>query len=159
VFVRHRLTAVAVLVVLGLAGCGSSSSSSPDNKARPAPATQASAAAAPAAPAPECRRVPRRTVQLIASHSGRKTQFAATAAAAIHLPSGYAVSVPTVVGGSRHMATWYVDRLRGPQTVMSGNVEALQLTNWPLNALDSEPVRQSQLCATERMRGPGPLAP
>jgi hypothetical protein len=160
VFARHRLTAVAVLAVLGLAGCGSSAP--PDKPAavpaaRPAAATTTSAAVA--APAPECRRVPRRTVQIIASHGNVKTKFAAGAAAAIRVPSGYAVTVPAVAGGSRRMATWFVDRLRGPQTVTSGNTAALSITNWPLDTLATEPVRQSQLCATQRMRGPGPLAP
>src|SRR3954469_1876492 len=157
---RHRLIAVTVLALLGLAGCGSSSSPS-EQRAKPAPAAAAPAAATAAAstPAPACHRVPRGTVRIIASHGNPKTRFAASAAAAIHVRSGSAVTVPALAGGSRRMATWYVDRLRGPQTVTSGNAEALQITNWPLDALGAEPVRQSQLCATKRLRGPGPLAP
>jgi hypothetical protein len=157
---RHRLIAVTVLALFGLAGCGSSSPSS-EQSAKPAPAATpaATTAAAASAPAPSCHRVPRGTVRIIASHGNPKTKFAASAAAAIHLRSGYAVTVPAVAGGSRRMATWYVDRLRGPQTVTSGNTEALQITNWPLDALGAEPVRQSQVCAAKRLRGPGPLAP
>jgi hypothetical protein len=151
--VRHRLTALTVLGLLGLAGCGSSSQ--PARQAPAPPAATTTAAAAVAAPAPVCRHGPRRTVRVIASHGNQKTKFAVTAAAAIPVPSGYAVTVPAVAGGTRRMATWFVDRLRGPQTVTSGNTAALQITNWPLDTLDAEPVRQSQLCATERMRGPG----
>src|SRR4051794_22354413 len=155
---RHRLIAVTVLALLGLAGCGSSSSPS-EQRAKPAAAAPAATTAAAAStPAPACHRVPRGTVRIIASHGNPKTRFAASAAAAIHVRSGYAVTVPALAGGSRRMATWYVDRLRGPQTVTSGNAEALQITNWPLDALGAEPVRQSQLCATKRLRGPGPLA-
>jgi hypothetical protein len=151
------MTAVAVLVVLGLAGCGSSAPK-PKPAAPPAAAATTTSASV-TAPAPVCHRVPRGTVRVIASHGNPKTRFAAGGAAAIHLRSGYAVSVVAIAGGSQRMATWFVDRLRGPHTVSSGNVAALQVTNWPLNALDAEPVRQSQICATERMRGPGPLAP
>lgn len=157
---RHRLTAVAVLAILGLAGCGASSRQATHAAPPPATAT-ATAAASAAAPgsAPACHNVPRRTVRLIASHGNAKTRFDAGGAAAIHTRSGYAVSLVAIAGGSQRMATWFVDRLRAPHTVTSGNVAALQITNWPLDALDSERVRQSQICATQRLRGPGPLAP
>jgi hypothetical protein len=157
VLVRPRLTAVTVLALLGLAGCGSSSSpraTRPPGTSQPA-ATQAPAAAA----APVCRHVPRRTVRVIASHGNVKTTFAAGAAAAIPVRSGYAVTVPALAGGTRRMATWYVDRLRGPRTVTSSNTAALQITNWPLDSLAADSVRESQLCAAQRLRGPGPLAP
>jgi hypothetical protein len=157
VLVRPRLTAVTVLALLGLAGCGSSSSpraTQPPGTSQPA-ATQAPAAAA----APVCRHVPRRTVRVIASHGNVKTTFAAGAAAAIPVRSGYAVTVPALAGGTRRMATWYVDRLRGPRTVTSSNTAALQITNWPLDSLAADSVRESQLCAAQRLRGPGPLAP
>jgi hypothetical protein len=42
---------------------------------------------------------------------------------------------------------------------MSGNVDALRITNWPLDTLGAEPLRQSQLCSTRALRGPGPVAP
>ena len=148
-----------VLALLGAAGCGGGNGGA-SSTARPATtAAQASAAAAPSAPAPECRKVPRTTVRLIASHGNAKTRFQAGAASAIRVGSGYAVSLPAFAGGSRRMATWFVDKLRAPATVMSGNVDALQITNWPLDTLAAEPVRQSQLCSTRALRGPGPVAP
>jgi hypothetical protein len=153
---RLRLSAV-IVPALVVAACGGSSA--PRASAPPAPTTAAAATAAPAAPAPDCRRVPRGTMRLIASHGTRRTRFAAGAAAAVQVRSGYAVSVVAITGGSRQMATWFVDRIRTPGTVTSGNVEALRVTNWPMAALGAEPVRQSQLCATRRLRGPGPLAP
>jgi hypothetical protein len=157
--VRPRLTAVTVLALLALAGCGASSSqraTQPPGSSQPA---TAQAPAAAAAPAPICRHVPRGTVRVIASHGNAKTKFAAGAAAAIPLRSGYAVTVPALAGGTRRMATWYVDRLRGPRTVTSGNTAALQITNWPLDSLAADSVRESQICAAQRLRGPGPLAP
>src|SRR3954470_4358034 len=150
---RFRLTAV-VVPALVVAACGGSAA--PRASAPPGPQT---ATAASAAPAPDCRRVPRGTVRPIASHGTPRTRFAAGAAAAVRVRSGYAVSLVAITGGSRQMATWFVDRLRAPATVTSGNVEALHITNWPMAARGAEPVRQSQLCATRRVRGPGPLAP
>jgi len=159
VLVRARLTSVTVLALLGLAGCGSSSQPAEQAPAPRAAATATADAASTATPAPVCHRVPRGTVRAIASHGNAKTRFAAGGAAAVRVRSGYAVTVPAVAGGTQRMATWFVDRLRAPQTVTSGNVAALQITNWPLDALAAEPVRQSQLCSTQRVRGPGPLAP
>ena len=154
------MTAVVVLAALGAAGCGGggSSPSTPTRAAAPA-ATTPAAAAAGATDAPRCRRVPRTTVRLIASHGTARTRFAAGGAAAVRVPSGYAVSLVAVTGGSQQMSTWVVDRLRAPRTVASANVAALRVTNWPLDAPGAEPMRQSQLCATQRTRGPGPLAP
>jgi hypothetical protein len=155
----HRFTAVLILALVGAAGCGGGKDGA-SSTARPVTtAPPAAAAAASSAPAPACRKVPRTTVRLIASHGNRKTHFQAGAAAAVHVGSGYAVSLPAFAGGSRRMATWFVDDLRAPSTVTSGNVEALQITNWPLDTLGAEPVRQSQICATQALRGPGPLAP
>lgn len=157
------MTAVVVLAALGAAGCGGGGSS-PSAATRapaattPAPTT-AAAAAAGATEVPRCHRVPRTTVRLIASHGTPRTRFAAGGAAAVRLPSGYAVSLVAITGGSQRMATWIVDRLRAPRTVASANVAALNVTNWPLDAPGAEPMRQSQLCATQRMRGPGPIAP
>jgi hypothetical protein len=153
---RLRLTAV-LMPALVIAACGGSSA--PRASAPPAAQTATAATTASSAPAPACRHVPRGTVRLIASHGTRRTRFAAGAAAAVEVRSGYAVSLVAITGGSRQMATWFVDRLRAPGTVTSGNVEALRVTNWPMSALAAEPVRQSQLCATQRLRGPGPLAP
>jgi hypothetical protein len=155
---RHRATAVLLLVALGAAGCGGGGSSPGAANRAQAPATPV-ATAAGGTPAPACQRVPRGTVRLIASHGTPRTRFAAGGAAAVRLSSGYAVSLVAITGGSQRMATWVVDRLRAPQTVTSGNLAALKVTNWPLDAPGAEPMRQSQLCATERMRGPGPLAP
>jgi hypothetical protein len=150
---RLRLSAV-IVPALVVAACGGSHA--PRASAPPAPTTAATAAVAPA---PDCHPVPRGTVRLIVSHGTPRTRFAAGGAAAVELRSGYAVSLVAITGGSRQMATWFVDRLRTPATVTSGNVEALRVTNWPMAALGAEPVRQSQLCATRRLRGPGPLAP
>ena len=158
----RRVTFVVVLAALGLAGCGGGGSSPPAATraaAPPAAAAATPAAAAGATEATHCRRVPRTTVRLIASHGTRRARFAAGAAAAVRLPSGYAVSLVAVTGGSQRMATWVVDRLRAPRTVASANVAALNVTNWPLDAPGAEPMRQSQICATQRMRGPGPVAP
>jgi hypothetical protein len=154
----HRATAVLLLVVLGAAGCGGGGSSPGAATRAQAPATLV-ATAAGGTPAPACQRVPRGTVRLIASHGTPRTRFAARGAAAVPAPSGYAVSLVAITGGSQRMATWVVDRLRAPRTVASANVAALNVTNWPLNAPGAEPMRQSQLCATQRLRGPGPVAP
>jgi hypothetical protein len=145
-----------VLALVGAAACGGGSSgggSSAPTEAQP------STAAAASAPAPRCHTVPRPTVRLIASRGNATTRFAAGAASAVRVRSGYAVSLVAVAGGSQRMGTWFVDRLRAPQTVTSGNVEALRVTNWPLESLGAGPVRQSQLCARRVRRGPGPLAP
>jgi hypothetical protein len=155
---RHR-AAVLILVALGAAGCGGGSPSRSAATRAQAPATPVATAAAGGTPAPACRRVPRDTVRLIASHGTSRTRFAASGAAAVRLPSGYAVSLVAMTGGSQRMATWLVDRLRAPRAVSSGNVAALRIANWPLRAVGAAPARQSQLCATQRMRGPGPLAP
>jgi len=154
------VTAVVALAALGAAGCGGGGASPPAATRAAAPAaTTPPAAAAAATDAPRCRRVPRTTVRLIVSHGTSRTRFAAGAAAAVRVPSGYAVSLVAITGGSQRMATWVVDRLRAPQTVTSGNIAALKVTNWPLDAPGAEPMRQSQICATQRMRGPGPVAP
>jgi hypothetical protein len=145
-----------VLALVGAAACGGGSSgggSSAPTEAQP------STAAAASAPAPRCHTVPRTTVRIIASHGNAKTRFAAGAASAVRVRSGYAVSLVAIAGGSQRIATWFVDRLRAPETVTSGNVAALQVTNWPLESLGAEPVRQSQICAAQKRRGPGPLAP
>jgi hypothetical protein len=158
--VLRRVTSVVVLTVLGLAGCGGSSPPATTRAAAaPAAAATTPAAAAGATEAPHCRRVPRTTVRLIASHGTARTHFAAGAAAAVRVSSGYAVSLVAITGGSQRMATWVVDRLRAPRTVASGNVAALNVTNWPLDAPGAGPMRQSQVCATQRMRRPGPVAP
>jgi hypothetical protein len=152
---RRALTALLALTAVAAAGCGGA-----DSAGTGAPtATSAPRPAPDVTPAPVCRHVPRTTVRMIASHGNRRTRFNARAAAAVDAGSGYAVSVPAVGGGSRRMGTWFVDRLRAPHTVTSGNVEALRVTNWPLDARAAEPARQSQLCATQNLRGPGPLAP
>ena len=156
---RRALTALLALVTLGAAGCGgadSAGTSAP--KATPA-TTIARAVTREATAAPVCHHVPRTTIRVIASHGNRRTRFNVRAAAAVDAGSGYAISVPAVAGGSQRMGTWFVDRLRGPHTVTSGNVEALRVTNWPLDARAAESARQSQLCATMNLRGPGPLAP
>jgi hypothetical protein len=160
--VRHRLTAVVILALLVAAGCGGGSDRAPTAAPRATTTTAAAApssAAAPAAAAPRCRRVPAGTVRLIASHGNPKTRFAAGAASAVRVRSGYAVSLVAIAGGSRRMATWFVDELRAPRTVTSGNLQALQVTNWPLESLGAEPVRQSQLCTVRALRGAGPVAP
>jgi hypothetical protein len=148
---RIALAAAIVLAVPGLAGCGGTRDEAPAS-AGPAPSTASS-------PAPACRGVPRATIRLIASHGSPRTRFDAGDAAAVDVGSGYAVSLVAVAGGRQRMATWFVDKLRRPGTVASGNVQALQVTNWPLQSLDSEQVRQSQICAAKNARGVGPLAP
>jgi hypothetical protein len=103
-----------------------------------------------------CRRVPRTTVRLIASHANPRTRFSVRSAAAVDAGRGYAVSVAAVAGGTRRLGTWFVDDLRAPETVTSGNVQALQITNWPLETLADDPEGQSRNCATRNLRGPGP---
>ena len=155
---RHRVTIpVIVLALLGAAGCGGGSSSTTATRAAATPAT--TAVPADTTPAPRCRTVPRTTVRLIASHGNPRTRFDASVAAAVDVGSGYAVSLVALAAGRQRMATWFVDRLRAPETVASGNVQALRVTNWPLQSLDSEQVRQSQICAAKTARGVGPVAP
>jgi ABC-type glycerol-3-phosphate transport system substrate-binding protein len=161
--VRHRVTtpglkralAVAVgVAALGAGACGGGDSASP----APAPTTaaQAAPAAAPAtsSSAPRCRKVPGRTVRLIASHANPATRFNARVAAAVKAGSGYAVSLVALAGGTERMATWFVDDLRAPQVVTSSNVQALRITDWPLDSLAPEVARQSGICAAKRLRGP-----
>jgi hypothetical protein len=145
------LVGLAALLAGACAGGGSSS-------APPAPVPTRAASSSPAAAATvaRCRRVPRRTVSLIASHAPRRAQFSVRSAAAVDAGRGYAVSVATVAGGKRRIGTWFVDDLRAPQTVTSGNVQALEVTNWPLESLAVDPAGQSRNCATKNLRGPGP---
>jgi hypothetical protein len=113
------------------------------------------AAPADAARAARCRTVPRTTVRLIASHANPRTRFDAGAAAAVKARAGYAVSVVAIAGGTQRMGTWFVDRLRAPEVVTSGNLQALRITNWPLASLAPEFARQSGICATKRLHGAG----
>jgi len=158
--VRHRFTALTIVALVGAAGCGGAGGDAGSATSRPATtAAQATTAAVAPAPAPRCHTVPRTTVRLIASHANAKTRFNVGAAAAIHVRSGYAVSLVALAGGSQRMGTWLVDKLRAPQTVTSGNVQALRVTNWPLDSLEAGVLRQSQVCAARKLRGVGPLAP
>jgi hypothetical protein len=145
------LAGLAAVVVAACGGASSSGSPAP-------PASTSAAASSPASGAAvgHCRRVPRRTVFLIASHAPRQARFNLRSAAAVDAGGGFAVSVATVAGGTRRIGTWFVDDLRTPRTVTSGNVQALQVTNWPLEALAAEPAGQSRNCATKALRGPGP---
>jgi hypothetical protein len=149
--------AAIALAVPGVAGCGGQGATT----ASPPPATRTAppAATAAAGPPARCRAVPRATVRLIASRADRRTRFAARSAAAVRAGSGFAVSVVALAGGARRTATWFVDDLRVPRAVMSADVQALEITNWPLRATASGPVRASGICATRNVRGPGPLAP
>jgi hypothetical protein len=155
---RGALAVAIVLAVAGVAGCGggrdATTASAPPaaTSAPPAATTAPSTAAA-------CRRVPRRTLRLIASHANPRTRFAATTAAAVRAGDGYAVSLVALAGGTRRMATWFVDDLRAPRRVTSANAQALQITNWPLEAIPAQRARESGLCATRHLRGPGPVAP
>jgi hypothetical protein len=142
------------LGVLGVGACGGGDGASPGTPA--APAASASTAPASASPAPRCRRVPRTTVRLIASHANARTSFSLRSAAAVDAGSGYAVSVAAIAGGTRRVGTWFVDDLRAPQSVTSGNVQALQITNWPLDSVAAESAGASRNCATRNLRGPGP---
>jgi hypothetical protein len=143
------------VVVVGACGGGSPSGSPPPTGTSPA-STSAVASSSAVAAAAHCRRVPRRTVFLIASHAPREARFNLHSAAAVDAGGGFAVSVATVTGGTRRIGTWFVDDLRAPRAVTSGNVQALQVTNWPLEALAAEPAGQSRNCATKALRGPGP---
>jgi hypothetical protein len=172
--VRHRSTSTAGarwalggiigLAVLGVGACGGGGSAAPSGDAARAPAATpaAPAAAQPAAAASDtsavrCRKVPRTTLRLIASHANARTRFAAGTAAAVHAGTGYAVSMATLAGGTRRVATWFVDDLRAPRTVTSANTQALQITNWPLESLDAGLAGRSRNCVTENERGVGPV--
>jgi hypothetical protein len=155
---RGALAAATVLAVAGVAGCGGGRDAT--TASVPPPATIASPAATRAAsPAASCRAVPRRTVRLIASHANPRTRFASGSAAAVRTGSGYAVSLVALAGGTRRMGTWFVDDLKAPQTVTSANAQALAITNWPLQPIAPDGARQSNLCATRNLRGPGPVTP
>jgi hypothetical protein len=148
---RHRVTAVILLALLGVAGCGGGEHAASTAPRATTAAPPSTVVASSSEPAPRCHKVPRTTVRLIASHANRKTRFDVSAAAAVHADSGYAVSVVALAGGTQRMATWFVDKLRTPETVTSGNVQALQVTNWPLQSGDAERVRQSQICAAKKL--------
>jgi hypothetical protein len=164
---RWALAGIIGLTVLGAGACGGSDPAAPSGgpaRAPAATAASASAAAQPAAsasasgtPAPRCRKVPRTTLRLIASHANARTRFASGTAAAVHAGPGYAVSMATLAGGTRRVATWFVDDLRTPQTVTSANTQALQITNWPLESLDASLAGQSRNCVTQNERGVGPV--
>jgi hypothetical protein len=159
---RWALAGIIGLTVLGAAGCGGGTSPSTVSSGPPAApantsATQPAAAAGSLTAPPRCRRVPRTTLRLIASHANARTRFSVRSAAAIDAGAGYAVSVAALAGGKRRVGTWFVDDLRAPQTVASGNVQALAITNWPLEALDAAPAGESRNCVTRNLRGPGPV--
>ena len=156
---RTRIASAALigLTALAIGACGGGGSG---GGSAPAPKPTASVAAAPApvspAPAARCHKVPLATLKLIASHANPKTKFHAKSAAAVDDGPGYAVSSVVFAGGRRMVATWAVDKLRTPTSVTSGNSQALQVSNWPLQALADDPAGQSRLCVTRNLRGPGP---
>jgi hypothetical protein len=145
-----------ILALVGAAACGGSPGSTGSSSTTAAPPATAAVASAPV---PSCHKVPLTTIRLIASHGNPKTRFAAGSAAAVRVGSGYAVSLVAIAGGSQRMGTWVVDRLRAPESVTSGNLQALRITNWPLDSLGGPLVRRSQVCAARNLRGAGPLAP
>ena len=155
---RWALAGIIGLAVLGAGACGGGDPAAPSGAPARAPATTAAQPAAAASdPVPaRCRKVPRTTVRLIASHANVRTRFNARTAAAVDAGPGYAVSMAALAGGSRRVATWFVDDLRAPQTVTSGNSQALAITNWPLASLDANPAGQSRNCVTKNLRGVGP---
>jgi len=161
---RWALAAFIGLSALGIGACGGGSPATPATAASAAAPTPAASVAAPAAaaapvdptPAARCRKVPLATLKLIASHANAKTQFHTGSAAAVDAGPDYAVSSVVVAGGRRMVATWAIDELRTPASITSGNAQALQVTNWPLQALDDDPAGQSRLCVTRNLRGPGP---
>jgi hypothetical protein len=155
---RGALAVAIVLAVAGVAGCGGGRDATTAS-VPPAATITPPAATTAVSPAARCRAVPSRTVRLIASHAGRQTRFAAASAAAVGAGDGYAVSLVALAGGTRRMATWFVDDLRAPRTVTSANAQALQITNWPLEAIASQSVRASGVCAARKLRGPGPVSP
>jgi hypothetical protein len=150
--------AIVVLAVAGVAGCGGGRDATTAS-ASPAATTASPAPTIAASPAARCRAVPNRTVRLIISHANARTRFSARSAAAVRAGSGYAVSVVALAAGARRMGTWFVDDLRAPQTVTSANAQALAITNWPLQPIAPDSARESNLCATRRLRGPDPLTP
>jgi hypothetical protein len=160
---RWARAAIIGLSVLAVGACGAGNGGggrdgSPlaaRSAAAPAPAASTPAPAA-SAPAARCHKVPLATLKLIASHASAKTTFHIRSAAAVDAGPDYAVSSVVVAGGRRVVATWAVDKLRTPTTVTSGNAQALQVTNWPLEALADDPAGQSRLCVTRSLRGPGP---
>jgi hypothetical protein len=161
---RWALAAIIGLSALGAGACGGDGAggggrdaSAATSAAAPAPAAGTSAAApADSTPAARCRKVPVATLKLIASHASAKTTFHIKSAAAVDAGPDYAVSSVVFAGRRRMVATWAVDRLRTPTSVTSGNAQALQVTNWPLQALADDPAGQSRLCVTRNLRGPGP---
>jgi hypothetical protein len=158
---RWALAGIIGLAVLGAGACGGGDPAAPSGEAARAPAATASApqpaaAASDTAPA-RCRRVPRTTLRLIASHANARTRFNARTAAAVDAGPGYAVSMAALAGGTRRVATWFVDDLRQPQTVTSGNVQALQISNWPLVSLDARLAGRSRNCVMQNLRGVGPV--
>ena len=156
---RWALAGIIGLAVLGAGACGGGDPAAPSGEPARAPATtaaQPTAAASDPVPA-RCRKVPRTTVRLIASHANVRTRFNARTAAAVAARPGYAVSMAALAGGSRRVATWFVDDLRAPQTVTSGNTQALEITNWPLASLDANLAGQSRNCVTHNLRGVGPV--
>ena len=156
---RWALAGIIGLAVLGAGACGGGDPAAPAGEPARAPATTAAQPAAAASdPVPaRCRKVPRTTVRLIASHANVRTRFNARTAAAVDAGPGYAVSMAALAGGSRRVATWFVDDLRAPQTVTSGNTQALEITNWPLASLDANLAGQSRNCVTHNLRGVGPV--
>jgi len=167
--VRYRSTSTAGarwaragiigLAVLGAGACGGGDPAAPSGEPARAPATtaaQPTAAASDPVPA-RCRKVPRTTVRLIASHANVRTRFNARTAAAVAARPGYAVSMAALAGGTRRVATWFVDDLRQPQTVTSGNVQALRISNWPLVSLDASVAGRSRNCVMQNLRGVGPV--
>ena len=155
---RAALAVALVLAVAGVAGCGGGRDVTTAS-APPAASTASPAASNTSSAAAACRGVPRRTVRLITSHANPRTRFAAGSAAAVRAGSGYAVSLVALAAGRQRMGTWFVDDLRAPRTVTSATVQALEITNWPLEPIEAGSARQSSLCATRNLRGPGPLAP
>jgi len=155
---RWALAGIIGLAVLGVGACGGGDPAAPSGEPARAPATTAAQPAAAAGTVPaRCRRVPRTTVRLIASHANARTRFNARTAAAVDAGPGYVVSMAALAGGSRRVATWFVDDLRAPQTVTSGNSQALEITNWPLVSLDANLAGQSRNCVTHNLRGVGPV--
>jgi hypothetical protein len=159
---RWALAGIIGLSAVGLGACGGDNGgagamAAPASSSASAPAASAPAAVpADAPPAARCHKVPVGTLRLIASHASSKTKFHVTSAAAVDAGPGYAVSSVVFAGGRRMVATWAVDRLRTPTSVTSGNAQALEVTNWPLQALAADPAGQSRLCVTRNLRGPGP---
>jgi hypothetical protein len=156
---RWALAGIIGLAVLGAGACGGGDPAAPSGEPARAPATTAAQpAAAPSDTAPpRCRKVPRTTLRLIASHANVRTRFNARSAAAVDTGAGYAVSMAAVARGTRRVATWFVDDLRAPQTVTSGNIQALEITNWPLDSLDAGLAGRSRNCVTRNLRGVGPV--